>query len=188
MDPGSAAHDAARVARCAAFGERRWSFAATAPPRPGHHVPDAVQRFFRAAPQSRDPYFRVDMPPDQQRTTAQRAPRCAASGERRWSFAATAPTRPGHHVPDAVQRFFALLRRVGTHTFAPTWTPDQQRTTAQRAPRCAASGEPAGAMPTPPSCSACARRDHRPRRDPPMSRCRRGCPARPRRSCAGCGA
>jgi hypothetical protein len=142
----------------------------------------------RDAPQSRDPYFRVDMDLGSAAHHGARAARCAASGERRWRYAATAPPRPGHRVPDAVQRFFALLRRAGTHTFASTWTPDQQRTTPQGRRVAQRPGNAAGVTPPPPSCSAGARRDHRPQRDPPMSRCRRGCPARPRRSCAGCGA
>ena len=51
------------------------------------------------------------------------------------------------------------------------------------APSCGAPSRPPRL-----SCFAGVRRDRLPRRDPPASRYRRGCPVRPRRSCAGCAA
>jgi hypothetical protein len=51
--------------------------------RAAHRVPDAVQRLFGAAPQSRDPLaVKIGWTPDQQRTTPPSAARCAASGAR----------------------------------------------------------------------------------------------------------
>src|SRR5665213_3530093 len=47
-------------------------------------VPDAAQRLFGGAPQTRDPP--TPWTPDQQRTTPQSAARRAASGERRKGF------------------------------------------------------------------------------------------------------
>ena len=59
--------------------------AATPPAANWQRVPDAVQRLFDGAPQSRDRHEtpRFVTTPDQQRTTPRRAARCAASGERR---------------------------------------------------------------------------------------------------------
>src|SRR5438309_241044 len=50
------------------------------------------------------------------------------------------------------------------------------------------SPDDSGARPPPPSGSADSSRDHRPPRDRRASRYRPGCPVRPPRSCAGCGA
>jgi hypothetical protein len=65
-----------------------------------------------AAPQSRDPFRRqARWAPDQQRTTPQRAARCAASGERR-------RTQHGPACPGRGAACFTLLRSAGIHSDA----------------------------------------------------------------------
>ena len=60
---------------------RRW-IAGSSPAMTGPRVPDAVQRFFSGAPQSRDP-FAATMDPASAAHHAASAARCAASGDRR---------------------------------------------------------------------------------------------------------
>jgi hypothetical protein len=97
MDPGSAAHHAAKS------GALR-SIRGTAAYPARSRVSRTRRSVLHAAPQSRDPFRRqARWTPDQQRTTPRRAARCAASGERR-------RTQHGPACPGRGAAPFALLR------------------------------------------------------------------------------